>query len=214
MSPKNIDDRVKNNLLLLYLINKTNEIADVEDNLKVQKLVFLSQKKLIEKKIKGFSYNFFRWERGPFSANVSEDINGLIQDNFLSWGKGNIKLTKEGEKVLKECSEILESNHNVIQYVDQIVEEYGQLTPDEIKKYVYDLRIMVPRIRKLMRIEDIPMRTLILFKPSLKRVKRTFNVSDDWLVTLELILNPEARESLKRAQRDAREGRTSDICEI
>jgi len=207
---ESIRERVFNNILLLYLIKKTNAKGKIEDNLKLQKMVFLSQKKFIERKTKAFNYNFFRWHQGPFSAEVNNDLAYLISQSFISsWEL--IKLTKEGEEILKNCKELLETNHYILNVVNDIVDKFAIYTPDEIKNYVYAMKIFVPRLRKIMTIEEIPPRTLILFNPTEKRSKNKFILDESWCATLELAFDQEAVESLRHAFKDAIEGNADEF---
>ena len=160
MSIENTKERIVNNLLLSYLIDKTNKEGNIEDNLKLQKLTFISQKKFIERKLKGFSYNFFRWHKGPFSADVNNDLALLKQMNFARW-EDKIYLIEEGEVLLNQCEDLFKRNDAFLQIIDSIIKEYARLKPDEIKEKVYEMKVMVPKIRKLMPIREIPPKTLI-----------------------------------------------------
>jgi len=210
MSEANIQERVVNNLLLLYLIRQANQKGKIEDNLKLQKLVFLSQKKFLNRKVKAFGYNFFRWHQGPFSAEVNNDLTALDSRGLVK-RRWPIELTNEGKEFLEECKELLEINKRFLEVVDDIVSEFADLTPDQIKDHVYKMKIFVPRLRQVMTVEEVPPRTLILFKPSDKRSKAKFSIDETWCATLELALDQEAVESLKQSYDDAVEGRAYEF---
>ena len=202
------EDRVVNNLLLLYLIDKTNEIGNMEDNLKVQKMVFLAQKDLIKRRLKAFAYNFFRWDQGPFSADLNNDLVKLARNDFLRWESWNKKmyLTKDGKGLLDACKEAFEENEVFLRSIDAIIGKFAEVEPEAIKNEVYGMRLMVPKIRKQMVIREIPHRQLILFRPSMKRMRREFKISDDWLATLEVAFDEEAVATVRKAYSDAKEG--------
>jgi len=210
MSEESIKDRVVNNLLLLYLIEQTNKKGKLEDPLKLQKLVFLSQKKTIAKKGKGFNYNFFRWQKGPYSADVSEDLKVLMANNYVS-GKYEVELTDQGREVLSKCAELLTKNKRLLEPIDAVIEQYAQLDPEKIKNEVYKMQVIVPRTHQLARVEQLPPRQLILFRSSDESAKLLFDIDGEWLATLELIFDQEALDSLRRAQKDATEGRARGI---
>lgn len=210
MSEANIQERVANNLLLLYLIRQANKKGKIEDNLKMQKLVFLSQKKFLNRKVKAFSYNFFRWHQGPFSAEVNNDLIALSSRGLVR-RRWPIELTKEGRELLEECGELLEINKRFLEIVDGIASDFANLTPSQIKDYVYKMKIFIPRLREVMTVEEVPPRTLILFKPSDKRSKAKFSVDETWCATLELALDQEAVESLKQSYDDAVKGRAYEF---
>lgn len=204
-----IRERVINNLLLLHLIEKCNEKGYVEDPLKLQKLVFLTQRKSVRRRAKGFSYNFFRWKMGPFSANLNEDLDLLIDGSFLS-GKYNIRLTSMAQDFLGSCRDILDRNHYFSTNIKRTAGNYAKYSSDELKERVYRISVFIPRIRKSMLIKSVPMGNLILYRTSDRKASSKFSIDDDWLATLEMIFDKEAIESLKRSQRDAIEGK---ICE-
>ena len=206
MSEKTISDRIRNIVLLMYLVRKTNEKFVMEDNLKVQKLVFLSQKELTAKKMNGFAYLFLRWLKGPFSGDLNNDIVLLKQMKLLRWGDDRIELTEEGEHILESLHEIMENNKGFSDIIDDIIEEYGFLSPDEMKEKVYQMEIVVPKDRKVMRIEEIPPKKLILFGLSRKNTEIEFNINEEWLDTLEVLFDDEAIQFLERLKNSAVEG--------
>jgi uncharacterized phage-associated protein len=210
-SGERVEDRTRerniNNLLLLHLIDETNKKGKLENNFKVQKLVFSIQKKLVQRKLKAFSYNFFRWKQGPFSKNLNEDLKLLNRNKLISWGGKKIVLTKQGEHILKECKELFENNTFFSDIFNSVVNEFANLSPEEIKERIYKQNLFVPIIRKSMLIEKIPSGRLMLFRPTNNKMKKIFEISEGWEATLELLLDEEASVSLERAYEDAREGR-------
>ncbi len=210
MSESNIQNRVVNNILLLYLIDRTNSTGSIEDTLKLQKLVYLTQKRMIEKKLKLFTYNFFRWDKGPFSADVNNDLT-VLSCRGLIRKRWPIRLTKEGKKLLNGCKELLEENEQFLKVIDDITAEFSEYTPEQIKEYTYNLSIFVPRLRQVMTVAEVPHGTLILFKPSDNRSKKKFILDESWLATLELALDQEAVESLKQSYSDAVEGNVHEF---
>ncbi|MFZ2411441.1 MAG: hypothetical protein WAW23_07720, partial [Candidatus Methanoperedens sp.] len=163
--------------------------------------VFHSQKLLNERQRRGFGYFFLRWQRGPFSKNVNEDLELLKNSNFVNWGRDNITLTKEGEKLLGMTKEIFDSNETILKYINQIVEKYSCLSPEQIKEKTYETTIMVPRIGKLMKIIDVPEKQIIMYGLSEKKARYSFLIPDEWLETLEVIFDKEAMNLLKNAGR-------------
>lgn len=208
MSGRLITDRIVNNLLILYIIELTNLLGRLEDTVKLQKLAFLIQKEFVRRKWKGLNYNFFRWHKGPFSADLNADLDvirhvGLVTKNWP------IRLTQEGTELLEDCSELNEKNSEFLKVVDGIVKKFANYTPDEIMNYVYNLQIVVPKKRRKMRIADTLPGTLLLFRMSKNKSTNVFKIDEDWLATLELAFDQEAIESLKQAYSAAIEGKIS-----
>jgi len=211
MSEMGIRERVTNILLLLYLIEKANSRGNVENELKLQKLVFLAQNRLIKKRLKAFSYNFFRWIKGPFSKNLRIDLITLREANFVKIRPNKIELTKKANEVLESCSELLDENEYFTNWIDHIIDKYAEFSPEDIKEFVYSMRVVVPRIREIMTIKDLPPSQLILFKTSDKKASLIFNIDKSWLATLELTFDKEALGSLAKALDDAAEGRAYEL---
>lgn len=204
---------ITNKLLLLYTIGQTNKQGRMENPLKLQKLVFLVQKKLIGRKLKGFSYNFFRWIKGPYSAGVSMDLDLLVSGGFVSTHENKIELAPDGNEVVHSFRELLRGDRNqpLLSCIDSILEEYAAMDPEALKDKVYAMKVMVPKIRKLMTIQEIPPKQLILFKSSDEKVRQIFEIDEARQGLLELVFDAEALELLKKAQADAKEGRVREL---
>jgi len=202
-----LKERTINSLLVLHLIDETNKKGTLEDNFKVQKMVFSIQKLLTQRSRKAFSYNFFRWHKGPFSADLNNDLNLLQKNKMVDWGKDKIVLTRQGTELLNACHEIIDKNIFFHDAFNTIINEYARLPPGEIKNRIYQLRIFVPVLRKVMSIRDIPLKQLILFKPRDERMKHVFDIDESWEATLEILFDKDALVSLSMAFKDAKEGR-------
>jgi len=210
-SERAINERVGNNLLFLYLVDETSKSGQIEDDLKAQKLVFLSEKHFIQKKMKVFNYNFFRWHRGPYCKDLANDIKGLVKAGLLRRANDRIELTDLGKEVVARCEAILMIRPEFIAPIKTVAKEYGSIPSDDLKEMVYNMTIFVPRVRKVMKIRDIEEKKLLLFKLSEEKAKKTFNLDENLQATLELIFDKKAMDSLKTAQQDAIEGRVCDF---
>lgn len=211
MSEKEVDERVGNNLLFLYLVGETSKAGEVEDNFKAQKLVFLSEKQLIQRKLKAFNYTFLRWHRGPYCKDLANDIKRLQKAGLLRKDGERIVLTDFGRGVLQHFGDVLARQATFTEPIKKVAQEYGPIAPDDLKERVYDMSIFVPKIRRVMKIRDIEEKSLILFKMSEGKAKKSFTLDESSQATLELVFNKEAQDSLRMAQRDAVEGRVCDF---
>ncbi len=211
MSEIGIRERVTNILLLLYLIDQANVKGKVEDELKLQKLTFLAEKELVRRRLKALSYNFFRWLKGPFSKNLRLDLILLTQSGFLQKGANGIELTSKSTEILSNCKGLLEANRDFLRSIDAVTAIFSNHPPDQIKELVYSMEIMVPKVRQMMIIRDIPMSQLILFKMSDEKAKAIFDIDESTLATLELTFDSEACNSLSQAIDDATEGRVHEF---
>ncbi len=211
MSEKTIGERVENNLLFLYLVSETSKAGIVEDDLKAQKLVFLSQKKLVQKKLKAFSYTFLRWHKGPFSKDLAEDIKSLVKAGMLSRINDNIALTDAGREIVARSEELLTKQPEFMVPIKAIAQLYGAIPSEQLKEQVYDISVWVPKLKKTMKIRDVEEKQLILYGISAKNARKAFNLDENWQATLEIVFDKEALDSLKMAHQDAIEGRICDF---
>jgi uncharacterized protein YwgA len=211
MTEKTISERVENNLLFLYLVSEASKAGRVEDDLKAQKLVFLSQKKLVQKKLKAFSYTFLRWHKGPFSKDLAEDIKSLVKAGMLTRIDDKIALTDAGKEIVARSEELLTKQPEFMVPIKAIAQLYGAIPSEDLKEKVYDISVWVPRLKKVMKIRDIEEKQLILYGLSAKKARKAFNLDENWQATLEIVFDKDALDSLKMAQQDAVEGRICDF---
>jgi len=211
MSEREVEEKVGNNLLFLYLVDETSRSGQVEDDLKAQKLVFLSEKLMVQRRLKAFNYNFFRWKKGPYCADLSNDIKRLTRAGLLQRKNDKIELTDLGRKVIANCEPELKDCSNFLKPIKEVAQEYGSIPPEELKERVYDTSVFVPKLHRVMKIRDIEEGKLILFRLSETRARKTLNLNENWQATLELVFSKEAQDSLRMAQQDAIEGRVCDF---
>lgn len=204
-----IRERMTNILLVMYTIKKANQFGVMDGTVKLQKVVFLAQKELLAHKLKGFAYNFFRWNHGPYSADLANDY-GLLEGSGFAAG-WPINLSKEGEQVLAGCRELLESNRPITEVIDSVAERYAKLPSEELKQAVYDMVVTVPKLKTRTKIGEIGQGQLVLFRPSDTGAKAIFGLSPGWLATLETVFDSDMLESLANAQEDAAEGRAREF---
>ena len=133
-------------LRLLREVKKTDR-ATVTGNLKLQKLVFLAEL-LSHKAGRAFAhFRFFRYNLGPYSPMLANDIITLENTGVLARGSKN--LTARGEFLHEYVFGALvddglgDSIDYAINVVGQIVQKHGKLTGAELKSHVYRLKVPV-----------------------------------------------------------------------
>ena len=210
MNSRTIEERLEDNLLLLYIIYKSDKKGRIEDLFKLQKITFLIENNLIRRKIKGLNYNFFRWERGPFSKDLSIDVNFLEDNNLIVLNDG-YKVTDRGKEILKDAEEIFNKNIPILKFFDTIINRYAKKNVDEIKEIIYRMRVVIPRIKTSERISDILKGQLILFKMSKQKAKEVFQINNQWLETLDLLFDMNAMKAFERAESNFKEGKIFNV---
>lgn len=192
-----VRQKIIDRLQLLYIYDKVSEIGRVTGDVKLQKLVFMSEKSMMERDAKGLHYKFFRWDHGPMSKEVYEDREFLEENDLVSDYTG--KINNRGRDVLEQTREIFENNRSFKRDIDEVIDEYGRFSGSALKQIVYDVEVTPLTIGRSLRVEDIPPTTDIYFPIPDELTEEQFEVSDDWIETLEILMTSSSRESLDRS---------------
>ena len=175
----------------------------------LQKLVFLSEHRMNERGIKGFSYSFYRDHFGPAAPDIYSDFTQLIDAGLIR--DCPFRITSAGRELLEGLHGTFHRSGN--REASEIIESVAGSTPirtQDIKRLVYDMSIELPD-GTIRRISDIPFqprrKILIMKKLAPRECREVFTLTDDEVETLEIAMDPDLRESLRRAEEDARSGR-------
>lgn len=147
-----IDEIDREDDLALLLFHHANEVEGIT---KLQKLVFLIQEETDFTDVhEQIEFQFESYKYGPFSEEIYDSLRFLISigaiesvesdfdtdhirtnddQNDLSGKK--FVLTDKGEKISYEFNEILDDN--IEDEIEDIVDEYNELTLDDLLRYVY-----------------------------------------------------------------------------
>jgi uncharacterized protein YwgA len=177
-------------LLLLYLLNKYK----INGRTKLQKTVFFSEDSLNDKKIKAFNYNFIRWHYGEFSRELEADFKELIDNGLILEGKHIIKVTDQGQEILKQVEMIIKKNPDIIRLINAICEYTSKKPLDVVKTMAYT-KIM----RNGVQVKDIREGVVLLNKLKESEAKSVFSIDQDWVDTLDILFNKEFSNSLRIA---------------
>lgn len=106
-------------LLLVFQNLKNNKKLDP---IQIQKAIFLIEKECIENKNFAKTFNFVPYNYGPFDKDIYNDLQTLIQKNFVAseWN-GNIKQYKTTEDTA------------LFDYSNELVTHYGETFIDNVK---------------------------------------------------------------------------------
>ena len=190
--------------LLLYLIGLFRSKSGLYLGVtKLDKLAFLSEKEMLDQKFRGFNYEFFKWHHGPLSTDIYTDLDVLRRSGFVS-GKEDITLTTHGMEALRRLSPLFKEHKSVTTPIDAVTRRSAELTTQELTERVYGTTVSYPMGSK--KIRDIPKGWSILSPPPPERVSATFTLNDSWVETLEIILDRDGYDSLKRATIEAAKG--------
>lgn len=193
--PDTDKDKIANKLLLLYLIDSVNKQHAFLGITKLQKLVFLVENELYKKKQRALSYPFFRWDYGPMSKEIYVERKALAENGLIGKEK-HIQITKKGKDILSQCFEILEKNQEVLKIIDRITKSYS-VYEASLKDAVYD--VVDPFWNS--RVRDIPQGFDLLI--NLFENQNIVEIDNEWVETLDIMMDKEAYASLIDAIKDA-----------
>jgi len=207
-------EAIIDNLLLLYLIRRVHEKSETYLGItKLQKLVFIAQKILNDKGMKAFNYDFFAWNYGPLSKEMYLDRENLIRNDILNHDE-NITLSRRGRKLLEDLREVFESNRDILEILDNVVEKFGNLDTNSLVQYVHDLTVKVQGCEDLIRIGSLNKGTDIIIKRDKQEIVKTFEINEPWIETLEILMDKEFCDAIKESEIDVREGRVLPLQEV
>lgn len=206
MTPRNLIETLTDRLLMLFLIAESeNHGWKISGKVKILKLLYLSECRMIQDKKKGFNFSFYRWDYGPMSNDALQDLNQLDENGLLEKSQYAFCTTSRGRQLLKNCSTLLSRNEEFLEYIRKVIREFGPYTGKNIKTVVYG----TPKIGERKLIRKTKHGEELLRKLLTEEATKRFVIDDEWVETLSILLDKEACESLQKGMQDANEGRVT-----
>lgn len=197
---KSNHDTVQDVLLLLYLMDKP--AADLSGKtpllakIKLLKLVFLAEKEMVEKRLKGFNFFFNIYKRGPSSKELLRMIDDLRAQGLIAFdeAKRAFVVTEKGKELVQEFSASVQDNTQFYSVIDSIIEKFGALTPEQILDKVYSMEISpmysTDKINIGQEVAKSSRRRLLMkLQPS--EATKELSVPEEWVETVNYVMNPE-----------------------
>jgi hypothetical protein len=75
-------DKILDRFLTLYVLTRASKHVPKLGRVQLQKIMFLSEWKMISQKMKGLNYNYIKFEHGPYSPELQDDM-----DRFAKLGE-------------------------------------------------------------------------------------------------------------------------------
>jgi uncharacterized protein YwgA len=148
---------LQDKLLLLYLVSSVKKYGFMEGNLKLQKIVFLSEWQLMSNDIKALHFKYFRYRYGPFSKELLCDNQDLQTDGYLTH---QFNLTEKAIDLLDYAIEPIMrygANLEIFNKIDNICATYSKITGLRLTDKVYRMEIVPYDMPgKMIKIRDIP----------------------------------------------------------
>ena len=105
---------------------------------------------------------------------------------------------------MRRLSPLFKEYKSVTTPIDAVARRSAGLTTQELTERVYGTTISYPMGSK--KIRDIPKGWPILSPPPPERTSASFTLNDSWVETLEIILDRDGYDSLKRAIIETQKG--------
>jgi len=200
---RNPEEAIVDRVLLLYLIKKAEEKGRIWGITKLMKLAFFAEREMVKNKVKGFNYNFYRWHLGPFTPEIYEDLEYLIENELVTEQDG-IETTNQGEEILRELEDLLKENKDVLEYIEKLMGKYASKGTGELMKSAYETEVEIKPFKIKAKVRDVPIGYDLVTKLGETEAREAFEINDAWLETLDILLDKRAYESLKEAMESAR----------
>ncbi len=170
----------------LLLFNSVNNVGTVDGNLKIQKLPFIIEFRGLEKGLKTLYLKFFRYTWGPYSKELSKDIEFLTKAEVITSSK---KLTKKGHFLLDYFLPEINANptgKETLNIIDEVVKEYGKKSGPRLKDIVYEMKVPVYDLgNELKKVRDIDFFLDIFVPTECPNLKDTMIFSPESLSVIE-----------------------------
>lgn len=207
-----IDKALYLSLLDLVAHHKAEKGTIIGNRIKCMKLPFLAEYPMFEKRNKGFNLTFFQYDYGPISKNIYEvwrDLEGAGCIAFIE--KNQIALQEEGHRVAHAfIDEVLsqEENRAFLNQLRDTAERYGRLATPAILNIVYNLEVFIIELERPLKVREVPWGTTLIYTLDDEETSQKLKVSQSWLETLAIELNPLNKQSIAQALVNLKEGRT------
>jgi uncharacterized phage-associated protein len=175
---------------------------------KVQKLTFLAEWEMLDKRQKGFNYDFIRLTFGPYSPDLEKDIewfenNGLVELIPIDEKTRIFRETSIGNKILGDFKDTFKRNELFTQKISEINRDFASMPLEKLLSFVYGLPH--PYMKgKPRRIGELKPRTPILFKINEQKASVKFVMTPEELATLDIYLDKVCYDSIMQASESAK----------
>jgi uncharacterized protein YwgA len=201
MASRTHKEKLMDCLLLLYQIKDAFKYTDSLPKTKLQKIVFLSEKSMLDKREKGFNFNYIKLNYGTYSQELAEDLAGLIKMGLIDHG---FQPTSLGSAVLEDFKDIFTRNKTIVEKIEEVNKQYAKMSLKDLLNFVHNMPH--PYLRGSPKIEDLKPRTPILYRIPQEKARSSFQVCPEETATLEIYFDPESLDSLISASESAKKG--------
>lgn len=208
-SRRTFEEFLKDQLLSLYLIHKTNSVGVMDGLVKLNKLIFVSEVQGLKRRFKTFHYHMYKWDMGPYDHEIRMDFENLVENSLVQINEASvgIRLTRQGEETLKEFMHLVPKR--VVNNVNWTCETFGKINAFALKNITHGFKVKING--RLVKIDELPNdRDQGIFEDYFKENPRDSEVDETLLDDLELSINKDARNALYGAEGQLSSGGLGD----
>lgn len=189
-------------LLQMFLISETY----INGITKLQKITFLTEHRLVSNRIKALNHRFYLHHYGPFSRSLYDDYDYLMANGIIVEESG-VQITKTGKRILAGCEPLFKKNKEIMTEIRSSVRKFGPLPFDTLIGEVYNMEIVPLKGSIPVKISAIPKGEDLLRKLETSEAQQSFSIDDEWVDTLDILLDNNALTLLKLSETDMKEGK-------
>jgi len=143
----------------VFLLNLGSYSGEPLDNLKIQKLTFISEDTARQReKLKAANFSFFRYNQGPYSKELADAVRELESLGFVD--PETRKPTERGRYILDYVREFVKESQpaqHALRILGETCKKYKRVKSSKLVNIVYGMKVPVAQFNgKIMRVRDIP----------------------------------------------------------
>lgn len=198
---------------LIIIIYSFNRMKNGGANMKTAKLLYLFEDKLYKKNMIGSHYVMKKYQMGPYNNTIGTNLKNLAKNGYLTIKPRYFEKIDENVNVyfenlytnrfIKKIDDLIQDYSEIFNYLDKIIDEFGNFRADELKKYIYSLDHTGWKNQRIM---DYKKFETIMNPNYLRDPLLNFTLEEDWYDTVELLLNPTLLFGYQKGIRDAQLG--------
>jgi len=133
-------EKMIDRLLTLYVIGKCRTDHNIRNmsETKMQKLVFLSEKQLIDNRCKAFNYRFIKLLHPTYSEELKTDLINLRRLGFLD-GRPWYRENRKARNFLEDFHHVFENNRHIAESVDYVLASYAPIPTNHLVKRINEM---------------------------------------------------------------------------
>jgi hypothetical protein len=194
-------EKVVDRLLDLYIVDrcKTQHGIDNISETKLHKLLFFSEKKLIECKLKSINYSFVKLLFPTFSQELRRDLTELSELGFLKGPYFNE--SEQAQMIIQDFQPVFQNNKEIMDLINSEVDKYAPIPTDRLVAQTKRMKW------KTSTIDELKNGTPLLYPLKPERSRDFFKISDEDYEDLAICLSPKVTRVMLSALEDLKKGR-------